>query len=64
MITLSDLRLFKLPEAAERLHVSVPTLRRLEKRGDIRTVRIGWQKFVEATELLNYLRARGVALQP
>lgn len=56
-----DLRAFTLPEAAERLDVSVRTLQRMSARGELRLVSLGSAKRVPASELARLLApARGL----
>ena len=56
-----DLRAYTLPEAAERLDVSVRTLQRMAARGELRLVSLGSAKRVPASELARLLApARGL----
>lgn len=56
-----DLRAYTLPEAAERLDVSVRTLQRMSARGELRLVSLGSAKRVPASELARLLSpARGL----
>lgn len=49
-------RLNRFSDAAERLAISYSTLNRLAARGDIRFVRISWQRFVPESELMRLMR--------
>ena len=56
-----DLRAYTLPEAAERLDVSVRTLQRMAARGELRLASLGSAKRVPASELARLLApARGL----
>jgi excisionase family DNA binding protein len=56
-----DLRAYTLPEAAERLDVSVRTLQRMAARGELRLISLGSAKRVPASELARLLApARGL----
>lgn len=50
-----DLRAYTLPEAAERLDVSVRTLQRMAARGELRLARLGSATRVPASELARLL---------
>ena len=50
-----DLRAYTLPEAAERLDVSVRTLQRMASRGELRVARLGAATRVPAAEIARLL---------
>jgi len=55
-MTQSNIQLLRLPEVAERLQVSMPTVRRLVKDGKIRTVRVGRVIRVRPMDLESYIQ--------
>mgnify|MGYP002683021631 FL=1 len=52
---LTSTRLLRLDEVADRLAVSLPTIRRLVKEGQLRTVRVGRQLRVRPGDLDQFI---------
>lgn len=50
-------QLLALTKVADQLDVSVSTVRRLIRRGDLRACRVGYQIRIEEDELTTYLRS-------
>lgn len=57
-------QLYNLQEAAERLTVSVPTVRRLISQGKLRAYKVGAQLRIDEEDLTAYLRSCRVPLPP
>lgn len=56
MTTQNQINLLRLPEVAERLQVSMPTVRRMVKDGRIKSVRVGRVIRVRPIDLESYIR--------
>ena len=56
MTTQNQINLLRLPEVAERLQVSMPTVRRMVKDGRIKSIRVGRVIRVRPIDLESYIQ--------